>query len=226
MPEPGLSARKIAQLKRFLDDTERMRRLRKRAVASGKWWRKSLFVTNMAGKERVMKIDSRQDVASANLRLLLDTHEKAVASGSIKPTKYVLDRTEYHYADQSVGVMEKVEGVGSFILIEAIRSRKAGAPLSEEIYGEALAFLSRHPRITEREITTMERQVEKNLLKISKNRNVFSVDPYGLDNIIIKGYDPQKKVFRIGLVDQVHPDDQKRMERLFRLRGILPRRRK
>lgn len=111
---PGeLSARKAAQIRRFIENKKKMDKLRNRAWAKNNVVRDSIFQTNIEGKPRVMKIDHHQETARANLRALLDAHERAIAGGAITATRYILDRTEYQYADKDVGIMtNKVECSG------------------------------------------------------------------------------------------------------------------
>lgn len=202
-----LSPRKKRQIKRFFRNPKKVSRLTDRLYE--KRLGGAVLPVNIAGKQRVVKIEQQQALAKGNLKLLRSAHEEAVKSGIISPKTYSLSTVQYDYVDRRVGIMEPVQGHGFDSLILALhfmKGEKKYEPLART--SQSMAFLKKNPEITEKKLMAMLLELDENLHKISKKLSWFSFDLCGTNNIFVTNYDKATGVFDIMLVDQIYPTQE------------------
>ncbi|MBS3061033.1 MAG: hypothetical protein J4215_00455 [Candidatus Diapherotrites archaeon] len=218
------SPKKRRQIKQFFSNPRKKQRLIARARQ-----RKTARTLNVVdvvieNKKVTVKRSEYERLSRANLNALLFCHRKALQTGTISPRHYVLRNSPYRYADNHVGIMDTISGAGSYNL-KFLRYHKKDFQQDPDmldrlqkhfVWQQTLLFMRQNPHITIGKINAMERELKRNLQRISQNKTRFSFDVSGANNIQIVRMNNRGQLV-IRLIDQIYPEEEplvkKRLQR-------------
>jgi len=174
----------------------------------------SVYEERIGGRDVVIKLAPNQVAARKNSELISRLYSSAIKRGLVRPRRYRLGFSPYYYADNSVGVMKKVPGVGFGNLLSRIRGELHENAREFEYareLGQIDAFILSHPSITAQELIRMQSELVANLQTINEEQRRqgkpqfttdFGIYFAGINNLRVTGYDNRRHVFRLRLIDQ------------------------